>query len=185
MRLFDGLSEDHRLISACLGAFERYLDALERGGDPNRQDLHRFVTFFVDYAEAWHHRKEEDVLFVALARHGWSQARGPLAFVRSQHVRERELFVLLRKTAMDRELWSKEMLQAFITPARELVQFEREHMAKENEVVYPEARRDLAEEIPDQLDAEVANFEVTHREHGYIDWLRRLAMELTAAYPPD
>src|SRR5678815_5198403 len=135
MRLFDGLSDDHRLIGACLASFERYLAALERGDDVNRQDLHRFVTFFIDYAEAWHHRKEEDVLFVALTRHGWAQNRGPLGFVRSQHVHERELFGQLRQGAMNRDLWSKQELLTFIAAARGLIQFEREHMAKETEVL--------------------------------------------------
>lgn len=183
MRLFDGLSEDHRLITGCLGAFERYLAALERGEDHNQQDLHRFVTFLVDYAEAWHHRKEEDVLFVALARHGWSHSRGPLAFVRTQHVHERELFGQLRQSAMARDLWSKETLASFTARVRELIRFEREHMTKENEVLYPEAQRDLSQEIPDQLNAELDNFESTHHEHGYIDWLRELGQELSASYP--
>lgn len=177
-RLFEELGAEHRLIAAVLGSMERYLDAVERGEGHDRLDLFRFIVFLSDYADDIHHEKEERVLMKGMAKHGFSLLSGPLAHVKEQHERERGLFAALHRIAVD----GGDLAEA-VPAARELVAFERAHMAKENELLYPAARRELGQDDPAPLLAALDRFNAARDRDGHAAWLLRLAEDLTGRYP--
>ncbi len=182
MDLFSKLFAEHRLIGRVLDAFEAYLDAVDAAGTVNPHDFTRFVTFFREYADLLHHEREESVLFPALARHGFAENRGPLAHVRGEHRTERELMTRLLRIATRRDPWSQ--TQAISSIGRELVAFQRAHIAKENELLYPVAQREISPEGPALVARELAEFDEDRGRHGHTDWLEALGEELIGDYAP-
>ena len=184
MDIFENLGDEHRIITRVLDAFTTYLDAVESKHDVDRHDLYRFVTFFSDFADSIHHAKEEGVLFVALERHGFAHNVGPLAHIREQHSYERALFARLKRAATDSQTWNDDKLGDLLRTGRELVDFERAHMKKEDELLYPAAKRELVGEAADGIDKSLARFERIHDVEGYAGYLRQIADELAASHAP-
>lgn len=182
MELFAKLFAEHRLIGRVLDAFEAYLDRVEQGASVNQQDFTRFVVFFREYADLLHHEREETVLFPALARHGFAETRGPLAHVRTEHQTERALMSTLLRVAARRDPWSSKDERTIASVGRELVSFQRAHIAKENELLYPVARREIAPEGPALIARELAEFDEDRGRYGHVDWLEKLGEELVADY---
>ncbi len=85
MLFLDAIAAEHRLIDAVSGALRSW--AAAAGGDGiEPADGQRFVRFFRDFAGAYHHAREEGVLFPALVREAELRAEtGPLAALTAQH----------------------------------------------------------------------------------------------------
>jgi hemerythrin-like domain-containing protein len=61
----DMLMQEHRVIEKALDAMERWSANLGRENEPDEKaELARFVAFIQGFADAYHHGKEEDILFV-------------------------------------------------------------------------------------------------------------------------
>jgi hemerythrin-like domain-containing protein len=77
---------------------------------------------------------------------GFQQSTTPTRFIHEQHemmqLRANELILLWKKTLEKNEITNEEATQ-FIMGARELVTIFREHMRRENEVIYTTANDEL------------------------------------------
>jgi hemerythrin-like domain-containing protein len=176
MQFMESLNEEHNLIMAVLDALEAYATRLEHGTPVDDHELLRFVVFLSDFADGWHHAKEEDVLLAAMTRHGFASDSGVLVHLRDQHVREREIFRKLKRAAAAAAVGSRTV--RFVDVAKELVAFERSHIRKETELFYPAAERELSTERRGQLDKEMARFARTHAPGGHLEWLWDLGEQL-------
>jgi hemerythrin-like domain-containing protein len=181
MVLLDSLNDEHNLIMAVLDALESYASRLEKGAPIDDHELLRFVVFLSDFADGWHHAKEEEVLLVAMTRHDYAPGSGVLAHLRDQHCREREIFRKLKRAAAAAAVGSR--IARFIEVARELVAFERTHIRKEAELFYPAAERELSTERKEQLDNEMDRFARTHAPGGHLEWLWDLGEQLIRDHP--
>src|SRR5512141_852317 len=87
MQLIEDLRAEHELIEQALGSLRAYVTARLAGqGDP--ADGARFMAFFRRYAGDFHHHKEEEALFKALAERAELPAhRGPIAALTGEHQR--------------------------------------------------------------------------------------------------
>lgn len=85
VQLTDELRDEHDLIDRVAGAFDAY------GASPSGPDIddgRRFLNFFRLYAGDFHHAREEQILFCALAdRLELPADRGPLAVLTADHRR--------------------------------------------------------------------------------------------------
>ncbi len=85
MLLLDALHEEHTRIEPVVGALRTYV-MLRARGEGDRDDAAAFLRFLRKYAGAFHHEREEQVLFPALIEHTHlSAARGPVAALVAQH----------------------------------------------------------------------------------------------------
>jgi len=80
------LMEEHRLIEKALDAMDAGVATLgSRSESDDKAELARFVSFIRGFAHAYHHSKEEDILFVAMVDHGFPREAGPIAVVLHEH----------------------------------------------------------------------------------------------------
>lgn len=87
MKLTDALRTEHILIETVLGSMRTWADLAAAGSAPI-SDGRRFMTFFRVFAGAFHHEREEVVLFPALIRDaGLPADRGPIAVILDDHRR--------------------------------------------------------------------------------------------------
>ena len=141
----DVLKREHDVILQVLEALHR---EVARGGMPRLSFWVEALPFFEDYADRWHHGKEEDLLVPALAEWGLPLGMGPIAVMEQQHVEARSLL-----SAMRAGLRSAAAAEAELRPAAvRYVDLMREHIAIENDVLFEMARHTLpAAEVPHLL----------------------------------
>ena len=175
-------TEEHRLLSRVVNAFERYIDAIEQPLDPPRQDLARFVSFFREYGDLGHHEKEEGILIPAMVRNGCSWDDGPVEKVRKEHHHERYLMRSLRQAALQRDPWSAEAQRRVVDTARDYIRFMRAHFRLEEEELFPQAEQCLSAEVLEQVALRFRDFDAEWQESGELGWLQDLASELVERY---
>ena len=145
------LVDEHRLILRMITLLEKNAPLTATGDYSNWQFYLDGVDFIRNYADRFHHAKEEDVLFAALVKNGMPRENSPVAAMLMEHDQGRA-FVLRMETAV------KEALDGL--PGRENAIAEnglayaallRDHIAKEDDILYPLAER----VIPETMRAEI------------------------------
>jgi hemerythrin-like domain-containing protein len=179
--LFDRLEEEHALIESVTGALDAFVGSFERFGNVNLHELIRFLTFLRGYADGLHHEREETVLLPTLALAGFPLESGPLAHIRDQHREEGRLVLDIAKAACAPVPWGPPQIVRIATTAHALTDFERSHMAKERELLFPVARKELGAHAK-ALATAVARFESREFRFGG-GWLEQLGRELVASHP--
>ena len=175
MKLIDDLHAEHDLIEQVLGSLRTFVKTrLEGQGDP--ADGARFLAFFRRYAGDFHHHKEEEVLFRALAERAELPAhRGPIAALTAEHRRMAGLLDGL-EGLLGSDLATAEARRQVEALAVDYSRSLWRHIDAENSVLYPQGeerlRRFHVRELPSRpmTDAEAA--------------ARDGALALLKAYPP-
>ena len=144
----DTLMSEHRYIEKALSALEGYARTCGREPDAafdNRTDLKTLCLFFKTYADKHHHKKEEDILFEKMVECGFSKEFGPLAVMLGEHDSGRSLVgALLEKSELAQ--WTNETPNIIAENSFEFSSLLRQHIKKEDNVLYPMARQHLADE---------------------------------------
>lgn len=173
--MIDELRAEHDLIEAVAGSLRAFVAARARGeGDP--EDGSRFIRFFKRYAGDFHHAREEDTLFVALASEAELPAdRGPIAVMLDDHRRMAGIL-----DALEPILAAEDADAAATGRARELAFTYTEslwhHIDAENSVLLPESEHRLRRHGIDELPSRA----MTSEERD----ARELGQQLIERYPP-
>ncbi len=164
MQATDILVEEHQVISRVLEALESAANSAE-GGQPVRPAFFYDAADFVrGFADGCHHRKEENVLFKAMAESGVPVTGGPIGVMLDEHEQGRQLTRVMRKAAQEWEGGNEASRSAAAQAAVSYVQLLRQHIMKENNVLFPLAERALS---PGQQAKLADDFEhVEHEETG-------------------
>ena len=182
--IFTSLSSDHRLISRVLDAFERFLTETEQTNAISLLELNRFCTFFREFVELVHHDLEEEVLFPAMEQIGYARNGAPLTHIRDEHERERRLLFELRREALSAQPFSPEERTLLVELGRCLIAFQRTHMKKESELLYPRLKQEFAEKRFTDLNPRAARYKLDGARDAEQRWLLSLADELVAKHAP-
>lgn len=175
-----GLLREHALIFPLSLALQRYAGAVESAEDP-RSLLENFVRVFQDFADCVHHEKEETVLLPFLSRRGFHWETGALAEIRGDHSQERYLIDVLAHSSKHALPWDAELRRHVAGTARSLAEFQMDHIAKEDRLLFPEvvSRLSLADQV--LLGEELATFDTNVARYVPVEELRALAQQLGAA----
>lgn len=177
------LSREHRRATQLLAAFRRYLHHLEVDHVPDSREPSGLIDFLAESFFQRHEEKEEGLLLPELARMGLSWSDGALAEVRHDHRQGRYLLRSLKHAMRQGVAWSKEDRLHFLAIAHEWVDFLRDHMLREERVLFPFVDSRLAEDIDDLL---VVQFEKIDREYEQMpdfEGLRQASEAFLAKYP--
>lgn len=139
------LVHEHRLILRMLALLERNADRLAGGEFNNYRFFLDGVDFIRNYADRFHHAKEEDVLFEALVENGMPKANSPVAAMLMEHDQGRA-YVRGMEAAAQRALdGEKGQDEIIVENARGYLELLREHISKEDDILYPLAERVIPE----------------------------------------
>lgn len=157
------LQAEHRTILEVLDEVERENRRLE-ADEPLREAFWRDVLHFLEKFDAeLHHQKEEDLLFPALESVGLSPTHGPTAVLRDEHLRTHFWRSRLESALRER---SRTRLAA---AASGYVDLTRAHLLKENQILFPLAKRLLPQTELDRLHRE---FRLLAADTRVRSWLR-------------
>ncbi|HSM93298.1 MAG TPA: hemerythrin domain-containing protein [Anaeromyxobacteraceae bacterium] len=172
---------EHQTILRVVDALALFGDAVRRGGG-DREELFRFLTFIRDYADALHHGKEEEILFVAMVEAGFPREAGPIATMLAEHDVGREHVATLLGLAGTRVEWSPADREEVYLSARGYAELLRAHVRKEDEVLYPMAEQRLPPALKARVDERCAAFDARHTQDGSRERLEQLATELVTRH---
>ena len=148
----DILMQEHRLIEHVLDALETAADQMERRQAVRPGFFLDAADFIAGFADGCHHRKEEGVLFGALRDSGMPVAGGPIELMLDEHEQGRRLARGMRDAARQPEGSDDDAdRRSLITNARGYVALLREHIIKEDEMLFPMADELLSAERQDQV----------------------------------
>jgi hemerythrin-like domain-containing protein len=150
-KIIDILLEEHQNIEKLLLVLEHELEVFDRSGQPDYEILQTIIRYFQDYPESCHHPKEE-MIFEKL------KSRDPAAAkrfgdVEADHgVEAKRLCSFAR--AVDYILADQEFLrESFHLAVHDFIDHQRQHLEKEERLLFPAAVKALQSEDWAEIDA--------------------------------
>jgi len=155
------LVEEHRLIKRMLTLIEQFAPQTAEGTFREWQFYLDGVDFIRNYADRFHHAKEEDILFEALVTNGMPRQNSPVAAMLMEHDLGRSYVKALEEAARKAQAGENDQQQIISENALAYAALLREHISKEDEILYPLAERVIPESMRDGI---VADYLAAERE---------------------
>ena len=174
------LMDEHQLILRSLDALDAFVAKQVHGGD-DRAELSRFVRFIREFADARHHGKEEDILFVAMVAAGFPRDGGPIAVMLMDHDAGRAYVAAMAARAEQQGPWTDADRRAMAEASLGYSSLLRAHIRKEDQILYPMARQRLDPEALQRVDRDCVAFEAAQVAAGN-DSVKDLGRELVARH---
>ncbi len=160
MEATDVLAEEHRIIQHVLNALEKQARAVEDGSSVRPGFFADAADFVRNFADGCHHRKEENALFPAMVAAGVPQEGGPVGVMLAEHEQGRAFNRGMERAAREMETgWADRSRGDLVHNALGYVGLLRQHIDKENGVLFPMAERAIPAAEQDRLAAEFERIE--------------------------
>jgi hemerythrin-like domain-containing protein len=172
------LRHEHRVIEHVLGALETAAARID-GDQPIRPGFFLDAAEFIGgFADGCHHHKEEGLLFEALASTGFPKDQGPVGVMLAEHEMARAFTRGLRGAAQRWAAGEESAKSEVATYARNYAALLRQHIAKEDNILFPMADRMLPASQQDQLASAFDRFEAEETGAGAHERFHALAEQL-------
>jgi hemerythrin-like domain-containing protein len=133
------LMDEHRIIERVLTSLQAAAVRLERGEKVRSGFFVDGALFIKNFADGWHHRKEEGVLFVAMIAAGMPAQGGPIGVMLAEHEQGRVFTRAMKEAAIKWEAGDLSARTAVISNALGYVTLLRQHIQKEDNILFPMA----------------------------------------------
>ncbi|MBK9115143.1 MAG: hemerythrin domain-containing protein [Betaproteobacteria bacterium] len=178
MQATDILSSEHRVIERAIAALDAAADRLEAGESVRAGFFLDAARFIANFADGWHHGKEEGALFEAMARGGMPMDDGPVGMMMEEHDRARELTAGLRRATERWAAGETDMADKVIDYARGYAELLTQHIYKEDNILFPMAEQVILPETQDALLDDYRRIERAQEERGSKESYEELARAL-------
>jgi len=151
MKATEILMNEHRAIERGLSVLERCAARLESGERIPGKTLSDVLNFIKRFADKCHHGKEEGFLFPALQRSGLPKQAGPLAVMQQEHDEGRRLVGVMSGALDGVEAGDSAATATFCRSAFAFAALLRDHISKEDNVLFVMADMRLPDEEKTRL----------------------------------
>ena len=141
------LVDEHRLILRMIALLERNAPKTAEGSYLNWQFYLDGIDFIRQYADRFHHAKEEDVLFKALVDNGMPKDNSPVAAMLMEHDQGRNFVRAMVSAVLEAQAGRTDAYQEIADNATGYATLLRDHIAKEDDILYPLSERVLPESV--------------------------------------
>ncbi len=155
------LKHEHKIVLLVLQGAEREALAIRSGGEVHAETIGEMVDFFRNFVDRCHHAKEERHLFPALGAKGFPAESGPVAVMLHEHEQGRAAIRAISEALPKAAAGDREAAGALATALLEYAELLRNHIFKEDNVLFPMADRVLA---PDEQASLAALFDKVETE---------------------
>jgi hemerythrin-like domain-containing protein len=146
-RATEALSAEHRVIETVLDALEKLARTAESSA---LTDWAKAIDFLRNFADKCHHLKEETLLFPALEERGIPRESGPIGMMLAEHEAGRG-YVRAMAAALDAAARDSGARRILRNEAAAYIRLLREHITKEDEVLFQMADNVLSAEEQQKL----------------------------------
>lgn len=177
------LEREHRTIERVLETLDQYAASQSSASTAGSQkDLLQFVEFIRQFADRIHHGKEERILFEQMVQAGFPRSSGPLAVMVHEHDQARGLVRALHTLGEKESPWSEVDRRRVKEVCAAYTSLLRQHIRKEDEILYPMALSRLGPEALDAVADAFAEFERKDAQTGEKERLLAMAERLVERY---
>ena len=172
------LSDEHRVIERVLAALERLT---EKPATEFLEPWKKALDFIRHFADQCHHFKEEKVLFPALEEHGIPNEGGPIGMMLLEHEEGRSYVRAMFDALSKIEAGDRSAQVALFENAQQYLRLLREHIQKEDDILFRMADEVIPEDEQIQL---LKTFETHEAEEigvGVHEKYLKIAAELDGA----
>lgn len=141
------LVDEHKLILRMIALLEKNAALTAAGKYSNWQFYLDGVDFIRNYADRFHHAKEEDVMFEALIANGMPRENSPIAAMLMEHDQGRAYVGAMEKATQEALAGQSGRESIIAENALAYAELLREHISKEDDILYPLAERVLPEDV--------------------------------------
>jgi hemerythrin-like domain-containing protein len=191
-RAIDELLHEHEAILFSLGLLQKMADAARSDATSpssawNSEDARELVGFLKEFADGCHHGKEEGILFPAMEKAGILNDGGPIGVMLHEHELGRER-IRGMKAALERaatgdgaanEAFARE---TFASEAEGYIELLRQHIEKENKILFPMGEKALSAETLERLYGLFEDHEERVIGHGRHEELHAMLGEFEKRY---
>lgn len=173
----EDLVHEHEGILFGLNILEAMTKRIESGQDIDIDDAGGMIRFLKLFADKCHHGKEEGLLFPALVKSGLRHDGGPVGQMLAEHAAGRGYIAEMSACTegdFDRD--------GFTGAARNYIGLLREHISKENTVLFPYSDRTLPPGEQERLLEQFEIFEEQVMGKGTHEKLHELLGRLESKY---
>jgi hemerythrin-like domain-containing protein len=182
MKATELLIQEHELIKQCLRIINIVCDKLESGEQVDSLHLEKIVTFIRNFADKYHHSKEEDILFDEMCKIGFSKESGPISVMLSEHDMGRKLVKEINNALELYQDGDKNATAVIVEMAQKYSTLLDQHIDKENKVLYPMADARLSQEQQKSMLEEFEKFEQQNLRPDKPEEFHKILNDLSAIY---
>jgi len=151
MEIARDLVEEHRLIKRMIDVLENAAETLEKGETVKPAVFEQATDFIRNFADRFHHAKEEEILFKEMVKKGMPEKDSPIEAMLIEHEQGREFVKGVIKANDDFKKGNERAIKEIIRNAKGYIGLLREHIDKEDNILYPLAERMFTEQEKDKL----------------------------------
>ncbi len=181
MKPTERLTKEHDEIKRMLRILERVCAELDEGRKVDGHHMTEIVDFIQNYADRYHHAKEEDLLFPAMEKAGIPREGGPIGVMLQEHDIGRGYVKEMKEAAEEYQNGDGEAASRYTGNARSFTELLRAHIDKEDSILYTMAVSHVPEEEQERLLREFDSREEEifgpDRDRKYRDMLERLTRQ--------
>ncbi len=160
------LSEEHQTILKVIDAALKECTEIENGKALKLEFFQKTIDFIKNYADKFHHAKEEDILFKTMLENAENLHCNPIPVMLHEHDEGREFVKGMEKGI------SENNTEALIEQTRGYCILLQNHIYKEDNVLYPMAEEALSDEQKDLVNQKYQEVEVKLNAEMDIDALK-------------
>jgi len=156
----DNLRREHESILSVLEIAEDVISNTNHSNEAKLKFGNEFIYYLSVFTDRCHHGKEEGHLFPTMILKGFPNHDGPIGVMLQEHINGRNMVKEMRTTVDQKDLIR------LIQHIGEYSVFIRNHIAKENNLIFPMADKYLSAEEQEEM---AENFEIFEEEvvgHG-------------------
>ena len=172
------LKEEHRVIERVLDVLDALTQMLEMGKDVRPEVFEEALDFIRIFADRCHHGKEEDRLFSLMVKRGFPKEGGPIAVMLQEHTLGRNFVKSMAAAVEKYRGGDKTAKEGIIRNARGYVNLLRQHIMKEDNILYLMADGTLTADDQRSLLEEFEEFERKEIGEGVHERYHKLAEKL-------
>jgi hemerythrin-like domain-containing protein len=171
------LSDEHRVIERVLDAVEK----LAKGPVGALEPWKKALDFIRGFADQCHHFKEEKVLFPAMEAHGIPSEGGPIGMMLMEHEEGRSYVRAMLAAISLIEAKNEAAQESLLSSAQAYCRLLREHIQKEDDVLFHMADEVISPDEQRKLSAAFAQHEAEEMGAGVHEKYLKIATELEGA----
>ena len=182
MKATQQLKDEHEGIKLMLNIMEKISIDINTGKELNTVHYEKIIDFIKVFADKCHHGKEEDILFPALVNHGIPNEGGPIAVMLGEHQSGRSYIQSLSNAFEKFKEGNKSATSDIISSSTNYVLLLRNHIEKENNILFMIADKVLTEEEQSKIFDDFETLEVEKIGIGKHEEYHKLLKELKGIY---
>lgn len=178
MTPIDVLKHEHKIVLLVLDASERQAQSIQDKGEIQAEPLDKIVDFFKNFVDRCHHAKEERYLFTKMQERGLSKDKGPIMVMLQEHEEGRSKVKAIAEALPQAKNGEPSAIASIRDNLLDYVKLLRDHINKEDNVLYPMAERLLTSEDQGILIEAFEHVEVEEMGEGDHERYHQLAHDL-------